>query len=88
MPLELLLCGQMHGHHSVPNTTRHPPHDKPGLVNPFLSHLHPGDQAELVFDLKEDRVERQLVGLLVEAGQGRPGLCQQTGVPCALLLQR
>lgn len=31
-------------------------------------HLHLGDEAELVFDLHEDGVEGQLVGLLVQPG--------------------
>lgn len=43
--------------------------------NLTLNHLHLGDKAELVFDLQEDRVESQLVGLLVESGQSSPGLC-------------
>lgn len=51
-----------------------------------LNNLHLGDEAELVFDLQEDGVESQLVGLLVESGQSRSGLCQQAGVTCALLL--
>jgi len=29
------------------------------------NHLHLGDETELVFDLQEDRVEGQLVGLLI-----------------------
>lgn len=43
--------------------------------NLTLNHLHLGDKAELVFDLQEDGVEGQLVGLLVESGQSRSGLC-------------
>lgn len=42
--------------------------------NSTLNHLHFGDEAELVFDLQEDRVEGQLVGLLVEPGQSCSGL--------------
>lgn len=56
--------------------------------NVTLAHLHLGDEAELVFDLQEDGVEGQLVGLLVESGQSRSGLGQQAGVARALLLQR
>lgn len=52
-----------------------------------LNHLHLGHKAELVFDLQENGVKGQLVGLLVEPGQGRSGLCQQTGISRALLLQ-
>lgn len=51
-----------------------------------LNHLHLGHKAELVFDLQENRVKGQLVGLLVEPGQGRPGLRQQAGITRALLL--
>lgn len=36
--------------------------------NLTLNHLHLGDEAELVFDLQEDGVEGQLVGLLIESG--------------------
>lgn len=34
------------------------------------THIHPGNQQQLLFDAQEDRVESQLVGLLVQPGQG------------------
>lgn len=52
-----------------------------------LNHLHLGHKAELVFDLQENWVKGQLVGLLVESGQGRSWLRQQAGITRALLLQ-
>lgn len=52
-----------------------------------LNHLHLGHKAELVFDLQENGVKGQLVGLLVEPGQGGSGLRQQAGITRALLLQ-
>lgn len=53
-----------------------------------INHLDLGDQAELLLDLQEDGVKGQLVGLLVESGQGGPGLRQQAGVASGFLLQR
>lgn len=50
-------------------------------------HLYLGDQAELVLDLQKDGVEGQLVGLLVEAGEGGAGLGEEAGVTRALLLK-
>jgi hypothetical protein len=34
------------------------------------THIHPGNEQQLLFDAQEDRVESQLVGLLVQPGQG------------------
>lgn len=52
-----------------------------------INHLDLGDQAELLLDLQKDRVKGQLVGLLVESGQGGPGLRQQAGVASGFLLR-
>ena len=41
-----------------------------------------------MLDLEENRVKGQLVGLLVESGQRCPGLSQQAGVTCTLLLRK
>lgn len=34
------------------------------------THIHPRDEQQLLFDAQEDRVESQLVGLLVQPSQG------------------
>lgn len=52
-----------------------------------INHLDLGDQAELLLDLQENGVKGQLVGLLVESGQGGPGLRQQAGVASGFLLR-
>lgn len=51
------------------------------------NHLHLGNKAELVFDLQEDGVKGQLVGLLIESGKSRSGFSQQAGVARSLFLQ-
>lgn len=52
------------------------------------THIHPGDEQQLLFDAQEDRVESQLVGLLVQPGQGCARCRQQVMVTGPLLLRQ
>lgn len=50
------------------------------------THLRFVEQAELPFDLQEDRVEGELIGLLVQTRQTGTGVGQEARVPCAFFL--
>jgi hypothetical protein len=52
------------------------------------THIHLGNEQQLLFDAQEDGIKGQLLGLLVKASQGGPGRSQQGVITAPFLLRQ